>query len=349
MTGASMVQLDTWPLAAVLAALLGAALVIGIFGTALTRVAERLAWQTGLGQALFGAVFLGGATSLPGITTSVVAASQGHAKLAVSNAIGGIAAQTVFLAIADASYRRANLEHAAANVANLLQGALLVALLALPLLGMASASPAYLGVHPVSPLIFIGYVFGVRLIGSARTQPMWMPERTAETQPKEAEGKQQGAGRLIRSWLTFIALALVVALAGWLVAASGAEVARRTPLSESVVGAFLTAIVTSLPELVTSVVAVRRGALTLAVGDILGGNCFDVVFVAAADVAYREGSVYAAIGQQELFVMALTVLLTAILLLGLLRREKHGIANIGFESFLAIVLYLGGLALLALG
>lgn len=38
--------------------------------------------------------------------------------------------------------------------------------------------------------------------------------------------------------------------------------------------------------------AVRRGALTLAVGDILGGNCFDVLFISGSDVAYREGSIY---------------------------------------------------------
>jgi cation:H+ antiporter len=39
-------------------------------------------------------------------------------------------------------------------------------------------------------------------------------------------------------------------------------------------------------------------------------------------------------------------LLTGILLLGLLRREKTGIANIGFESFLVLVIYIGAVALL---
>jgi cation:H+ antiporter len=38
----------------------------------------------------------------------------------------------------------------------------------------------------------------------------------------------------------------------------------------------------------------------------------------------------------------LTILLTSILLLGLIRREKHGIGNIGFESFLLFLVYLGG-------
>ncbi len=41
-------------------------------------------------------------------------------------------------------------------------------------------------------------------------------------------------------------------------------------------------------------------------------------------------------------------MLTGLLLLGLLRREKHGIANIGFESFLILILYFGSFAFLLL-
>lgn len=56
----------------------------------------------------------------------MTAAYEGYPKLAVSNTIGGIAAQTAFLAIADIDYRKANLEHAAASIANMMQGTLLV-------------------------------------------------------------------------------------------------------------------------------------------------------------------------------------------------------------------------------
>jgi len=85
--------------------------------------------------------------------------------------------------------------------------------------------------------------------------------------------------------------------------------------------------------------AVRVGALTLAVGDIIGGNSFDVLFIAVADVAYRRGSIYHAIEGQQLFLIAVATLLSAVLLLGMLHRERSGIANIGFESFLVLVVY----------
>ncbi|MGD1912291.1 MAG: hypothetical protein ACFB2X_15970 [Rivularia sp. (in: cyanobacteria)] len=99
-----------------------AAIVIGLVGTKMCKVADQLADATGWGEAVIGAVFLGGSTSLAGIVTSVTAALGGHAELAVSNALGGIAAQTAFVAVADLFYRKANLEHAAASVTNLIQG-----------------------------------------------------------------------------------------------------------------------------------------------------------------------------------------------------------------------------------
>lgn len=80
-----------------------------------------------LGEAVAGAVLMGLTTSLSGSVLSVSAAVSGQAELAMSNAVGGIAAQTLFLAVADIAYRRANLEHAAASIGNLIQGALLMA------------------------------------------------------------------------------------------------------------------------------------------------------------------------------------------------------------------------------
>lgn len=346
-----MLDLTPWPLWGLITAFAVSAVIIGVVGTKMTAVAEALARRTGLGQAVFGAVFLGGSTSLPGITTSIVAAAGGSASLAVSNAIGGIAAQTAFLAIADMAYRKVNLEHAAANIANLMQGALLVTLISLPMLATAYPDFALFGVHPVSPVILLAYVFGIRLVSGARTEPMWAPKSTPETRLEEDEPHDEEAKPrpLWLLWMFFALQGLVVGFAGYVVARTGMELSSRTGLSESVVGTYFTALATSLPELVTAVAAVRRGALTLAVGDVLGGNCFDLLFIAAADVAFRSGSIYAAIGSGELFTMALTILLTGILLLGLLRREKHGIGNIGFESFLVLLLYIGAGLLLAFG
>ena len=329
-----------------------AALAILLAGTRLTGVADALADRTGLGEALVGAILLGASTSLSGIVTSVTAAADGRAELAVSNAVGGIAAQTVFLAVADAVYRRANLEHAAASTANLAQGTLLVGLLGIPLMAFGGPDVTVWGVHPSTILILAGYLFGLRIVSRTQAAPMWGPEPTPETQSEEEDDSEDSStSRLSLGglWWRFVVFAAVIGVAGWVVAKTGVNIADETGLTETFVGGILTAVVTSLPELVTSVAAVRRGALTLAVGGIIGGNAFDTIFIAFSDVAYREGSIYHAITGQQVYLISLTIVLTGVLLLGLLRREERGIANIGFESFLIIVLYLGSFALLIFG
>lgn len=78
----------------------------------------------------------------------------------------------------------------------------------------------------------------------------------------------------------------------------------------------------------------------------VGGNSFDVLFVAFADMAFRDGSIYHAVANEQIFVIALTLLMTGIILLGLLRRQKSGLTNIGFESILVLVFYGGAVAVL---
>ena len=126
-----IMDLDSWTLSQSIVVFSLCALVIAIAGTRITRVVDQLADRTGLGEATAGTVLLGAATSLSGSVLSVTAAYRGHPELAVSNALGGIAVQTFFLAIADMVYRRANLEHAAASAPNMMQNGLLIRLLAI--------------------------------------------------------------------------------------------------------------------------------------------------------------------------------------------------------------------------
>jgi len=330
-----------------------AATVILLAGIRLSAIAERIAASTGFGQALVGAALLGGTTSLAGIVTSVSSAVLMLPEMAASNAIGGIAAQTAFLAIADLTYRRVNLEHAAASAANLVQGPLLITLLAIPLVTAALPPWTFWHISPASVALISLYLFGLHMTTEVRDRPMWQPQQTAETQCDEPRGDEprgddatrggggEGPRRRHRSapWLSFAALALTVACAGLALTESARDLVAHTNLSQSAVGGLFTAVVTSLPELVTAVAAVHRGALVLAVGGIIGGNAFDVLFLALADFAYLPGSLYHAMGETNRFTLATAILMTGILLLGLIRREKYGPARIGLESTAILGLY----------
>ena len=88
------------------------------------------------------------------------------------------------------------------------------------------------------------------------------------------------------------------------------------------------------------------GALTLGVGNIIGGNVFDTLMISIADVSYRDGTIYEAAGPSSLVLLAGTAFMSAVLAIGLLVRDRRGI---GFEGVAIPGVYLGtiGLAIVA--
>ncbi len=132
---------------------------------------------------------------------------------------------------------------------------------------------------------------------------------------------------------------VLMGAAGWMIAQASFALIDRLAISATLVGALTTAVVTSLPGLVTTVAAVQRGALQLALGGIIDGNTFDTLFLPAADIAYREGSLYQAVGLGDYFWVAVAMLTTGVLLGGLVLRERQGLARIGGESALLLAIY----------
>ncbi|MDQ8186200.1 hypothetical protein [Pelagicoccus sp. SDUM812002] len=324
------------------------AVAIGYLGTLLATTADQLADRTGVGEALMGGMVLGAVTSISGSVLSVSAAYSGQAHLALGNALGGIGAQMLFLVVADTCYRRANLEHAAASVENIMQGGLLVCMLAVLL--MASYSPPWTlwGVHPATPLLFVAYFGGMVLVNRSKTEPMWKPVSTAETRVDEPEHDNEELG-LLRLWIRFLILGLALGIAGWVLQKAASSIVELSGLDVFIMGILLTSVATSLPELVTSIAAVRRGALTLAVSGILGGNAYDSLFAAFSDIAYRDGSIYHKMTPTLSFWIAINIAMSGVLIMGLLLRERKGMVRIGFESVSVGVLYVIGVLVLVFG
>lgn len=315
------------------------AVVIAFFGSKMAGYADVIADRTGLGEALIGSVLLGAGTSMPGIVTSVSTAARGAADLSVSNAMGGIVAQTMFLALADIFYKRVNLEHAGVSAVNLGQATVLIVLVALPVMAWAAPPFTLFGVNLLSPVLIAVYLIGLHNAHRIHQEPMWLPKQTKDTHEDVADQEDDKGRSLVKLFATFGGLVVIVGLAGYVVGETGLALSGRLGLSGSLVGSLGTATVTSLPELVTTIAAVRRGAPQLAIGGIVGGNMFDSLFIAVSDFAYREGSIYHAISEATVFWMGLVIVMTAVLLLGLLRREREGPGKIGWESVVLIGLW----------
>ncbi|MBQ8927624.1 MAG: calcium/sodium antiporter [Oscillospiraceae bacterium] len=109
-------------------------------------------------------------------------------------------------------------------------------------------------------LVYLGYLFV-----------------NAKRHPKEGEETRQRA-----LWLELLMIAggLAVLVIGSKLAVSGASgLARTIGISERCIGLTIVALGTSLPELFTSVIAARKGNADIAVGNIVGSNIFNILFV----------------------------------------------------------------------
>ncbi|WP_346620093.1 sodium:calcium symporter [Blastococcus montanus] len=355
-----------WPLLPSLGVLAAMAVVIVIAGVRLTRVADSLAERTGLGDAIGGALLLGAVTSLPGNVTVLTGALEGDAGFALANPIGGIALQTVWLAIADLLYRRVNLEHAAASLQNVLQSVLLIAMLAVPVVAYATPDLQLGWIHPMTLLIPALYAYGLTLLRRMKQQPMWVPVHTDQTADDDegagdgngngnGDGEDEDGGErngngderpTARLWGLLAALGLVTGVAGWLVGRAGLSVIARAGLDSGVVGFTLTTAVSSLPELVVLLTAVRMGQLTLGVGNIVGGNVYDILMISVADVGYLEGPIYRDAGPTSLVLVGGTLVMAAVLAAGLLMRDRKWV---GFEGVSIPLIYVGTVVLALVG
>jgi cation:H+ antiporter len=338
---------DVWSLPIAIAVFAAASVITIAGSTRLASLGDVLADRLRLGEAIFGAVLFGGVTSISGIVMTGTAAVAGQAGLAYGNAVGGIAAQTVALAIVDLTYRKANLEHAAASLPNLMFGLLLVAMLSLALLIGVAPNWTIFGVHPGCALMLAGYLYGLRLVRQVRNDPAWRAKQSAFTREDvpESDTLARSTGALL---VRFLVIGAIVSASGWGIAHAASAFLAHTAVSETVVGVLWMGIVNAAPETITAIAAVRRGALTLAIAGILGGNAFDVLNLVVGDVLYRRGSLFHAAAPEQSFVTVLSVLLTVIVLMGLVRRQTHGIAGIGWESILLSSLYIGGMLVLIL-
>ena len=274
---------------------------------------------------------------------SVTAAWKGHADLALSNALGGIAVQTAFLAVARYAYRRANpgtrrrvrRQPDAGRPADHADGD--------HLWWAPSPAVTVFGVHPATPALLAIYMYGLHLVQRVRDEPMWRPARTRETREDVPEEENLRLS-LTRLLLVFVGLAALLGLAGFVLGRRRRRRPAHRPAADHRGSAahrhrHLAAGAGHLG----GGGAARR--LTLAVGGIIGGNAFDTLFTAASDIAYREGSIYARMDDGLLLWVSLSILMTGFLLMGLVRREQHGPGGIGFESLAVLVLYGLGIAL----
>ena len=146
--------------------------------------------------------------------------------------------------------------------------------------------------------------------------------------------------------LGFAAAAIVLMLAVPELVKATADIAEITGLGTTFVGTALLSLVTSLPELIAAIAAVRLGAPDLAIGNLFGSNIFNMLGLGLADFFYTDGRFLGDIDPSFALVGLLGLLLMIMALIGNLARIERKIFYIEVDAVLMILVYLAGMYLL---
>jgi cation:H+ antiporter len=332
-----------------------AAAAIWAAGVQLSKQTDVLSTRLHLGAALGGLILLAVATNLPEIAIVASAALSGNVGVAVGNILGGIAIQTLVLVALDAFGIRGRrpLTYQAASLVLVLEGVLVVAVLAVVIAG--SQLPADLmwwRLTPAPVLITILWVVGLLLLQRAGKHLPWHESGEAPDNQRGRKGHSQqnaeqdaSSGRVstAKSAIIFGIAALVTLAAGVVLERSGDAIAGQIGLSGVLFGGTVLAAATSLPELSTGLTSVRQGDYQLAISDIFGGNAFlPVLFLLATLLAGKTVLPHAQ--KTDIYLTALGMLLTLVYVVGLVFRPERRRARMGVDSIIVLVLYALGVA-----
>ena len=302
-------------------------------GELLVRGAVRLAERFGLSPLLIGLTLVGFGTSTPELVTSLQAAFKGSPGIAVGNVVGsntanillilGVAALLFPVAVAKGTFKRDGLVLAAASLACL--GAVL----------MGGLTPVIGAVFLAALIAYIGFAF-------------WQ-ERNVEAVPASgatgAPPVPPGKGGIALD-IVFVIAGLALTIAGARFAVDGAiTLARMFDVSETLIGLTVVAVGTSLPELVTSVMAALKRQGDIAFGNIVGSNIYNVFGILGVTALVKPIPVPPEIAAFDIWIMLGA---TALLILFAISRWRIGRIE-GAVLLAAYVAYTAWLILTATG
>jgi cation:H+ antiporter len=323
-------------------------------GVYLSRTTDALDTRLGLGEALGGLILLAVAGTLPEIAIVASAALGGHLDLAVGNLIGGVAIQTLVLVVLDlAAGPQRPLSFIVGSLVPVLEGLIVVVVLATVLAGAAlPASTNVGGVSPTSIAAVVFWLVGVWVVNRARLHADWKVEMPGSRPGRRhvRERHPEAPHPYARSSTALVALVFAIASAvtlgaGVALQESGSVLADRMGLQGAIFGATVLAAATALPEISSGIAAVRLGDNQLAVGDILGGNSFQITLFLLADLLAGTPVIVAA-RHSDVWLGGAGLLMTAIAAAAVIARPKRTYLWVGIDSIALVVVYASVIAFL---
>lgn len=318
-------------------ALLACLAVIGVAGVRLSRYGDVIAEHSGMSRGWVGLVLLASVTSLPELVTALSAVTVAHAPdIAVGNVLGACVFNLGFIVVLDFLYRRESI-YTRARQGNVLAAGYGIALIGFVgfnlLLYRAGAFPALGHVGLYAPAILVLYVLAMR--------SLYLYEAA-----QVSEYLEERAGRGMEIPLTvavrgYALAALAVVAAGIWLPNIAADLAATMGWSQSFVGTLFVSAVTTTPEIVVTVAALRIGAVDLAIGNLFGSNLFNLTILGIADFAYTPGPLLADVSLAHAASAFSAMMMGGLAVIGLvLRPATRVLRTVSWISVLLLLVYL---------
>jgi cation:H+ antiporter len=320
-----------------------------VAGVELSRSTDELDRRLGFGDAIGGMVMLAIAGSLPELAITISAAESGHLGLAAGNLIGGIATATMVLVLCDLFAPRP-LTFLVGSLVPVLEGLLVVLTVSVVLMGALLPKSIVIAgrLSPASLAVAVIWMGGIWVLNRTRSHPKWevvmagsepgRPHRRVRHPVADAARAKRSTMRVAT---LFGASAAVTFLAGVALEISGNELANRAGINGVVFGATVLALASALPEISSGIEAVRLGDHQLAMGDIFGGNAFQLCLFVVADLVAAK-PVLPTTGPAIAWLASLGLVLTVMYVGGVIVRPSRP-HRLGPESILALLFYVVGI------
>ncbi|HSZ26212.1 MAG TPA: hypothetical protein VK766_10850 [Cytophagaceae bacterium] len=319
---------------------------IWIAGSRISITTDIIDTHFNMGEALGGIIFLAVVTNLPEIAITCTAAYNGHLEIAASNILGGIAIQTVVLALVDAFGvgRSAPLTYKASSVELIVEGIVLIFILNLVLIGYYLPKTfIFFRVTPIELAIVATWIFGIYLVSKKITLPTFVhnsPNLIEETVPKKEKNTKK---QPLRPAIIMFSIGAFLTLgAGWILEISSEVLAERMGINGAIFGATILAAATALPEISTGIASAKMKNYQMAMSDIIGGNAFlPVLFIIGSLISGK--AILPDLLPSDMYLTGLGILLTIIYLIGLILRLTKQRFNMGIDSIVVVIVYVLGI------
>ena len=303
----------------------------------MTVYGDAISDKTGLGGNWVGFLLISIVTSMPDLANGISSVTLANAPdLAVGAIFGASILNLAIIVILDLLYRKGSI-YSSASQGHILSAAFGIVMIGFSGLGMnlslnkEALTIGHTGVF--SPVILILYAVAVYTVFNYESRQI---KKYTEQEPDAYP--DLSLGMVIAC---YIAAALVVIATGIGLPVVAKEIASLMHWQESFVGTLLVAFITTLPEIIVAVTAVRIHALDMAIGNIFGSNLFNMSILALEDMVYKPGPLFSKISPVHTVSVMTSLIMTGFAITGLFfRPEKRILKLVGWISWMLLSLLL---------